>query len=787
MNDYLFLCCKQSPFVAAHRRRLVIHTLFLTILLLWLFSSTLFAQSCPLYPSPHLRIGVNVARDGGVWITNYDVQRLGAGWYHDYAVSQTPAHPGGILYHQMVRGAGRTTPQQIQALLRSLAPVVDANPGQIWKVGNEPDRSGQDGLTPRQYAIFYNAVYTFIKERDPSSRIAAGGIVQPTPIRLRYLDQVLASYQELYGQPLPTDLWHMHNFHLPENCGWGAGIPPGLNSHINEALPCPLTLNDHGNINIFKQQIRNFRQWMNSRGFRNYPLMVSEYGILLSKYHGYDHPRVRDFMLASFDFMLNTTDSGTGYPADNNRLVQEFAWFSLNYYEFDLATYFGLNGNLFDHDSRQIMPLGLDFERYVQTVTVKTIDLAMRNLSAEPAQPQSNLPVALNATFANQGSVAAENVVVNFWHGDPRNGGQLIGSAPPQTQILPECNITSTGALVWTPSQTGTYNIFAELTAANGNLESNGNNNYASLTINVTPNLGTATPTTTRSPLTPTATPTASATRTPLPTATSPLPPTATATPTTGQTPGASPTTTSLPTITPTPTATPTPSRIATATPTVSLTSTATTVIPTPSPTVTATATALVTGTATVTPEPTTTATVMASETATPTPITVEPTVVATETAPSTATPTATPTTVVGGNAPVSIDISLGSATVRAGEAIRYRFRYINSSTQVVTALTLRVQVPTYTQFNPDESSAGWSCSTETMNAACYLPVGDLPVGTTGAADFVVTSEAGLAHSKVVTLTVIVEGNQRVLTNVGATVTVIGERGFGQYLPFVQQ
>ncbi len=37
--------------------------------------STVLAQSCPLYPSPHLRMGFNVAPDGGIDINNYDRAR----------------------------------------------------------------------------------------------------------------------------------------------------------------------------------------------------------------------------------------------------------------------------------------------------------------------------------------------------------------------------------------------------------------------------------------------------------------------------------------------------------------------------------------------------------------------------------------------------------------------------------------------------------------------------------------------------------------------------------------
>lgn len=839
MNHNPFFQAKPRTLAINAYRRRCLNALCLTILLLWIFSSAAFAQSCPLYPSPHLRIGINVTTVNGVSITDYDTPRIGAGWYHNYRLQVQTDHPAGILYHQMVRGAKRTNPDTLQKFLALLGRAVVNNPGQRWLVINEGDRFGQDQLTPQQYADFYYRVYHHIKERDPSSRIFVGGIVQPTPIRLRYLDQVLAAYEQSYGQRLPADGWHTHNFILPENCAWGAGIPPGLDEYRNEGVPCPPNLDAHGNLETFKQQVRTFRTWMSDRGYRNYPLIISEYGIILSKYHGYPHPRVRDFMLGSFDFLLTTTDSQTGYPADGNRLVQEFAWFSLNEHEFDLQTYQGLNGNLFDHESRQIMPLGLDFETYVKAKTVKQIDLAVRTLNADPLQATSNLPVTLAASFANQGSVAAQDVVVRFWHGDPRAGGRLLGAAPLHPQVLPECTTTSQSTFVWTPAEPGVYTIFAELTAANNALETDRANNYASLTLTVGGNPITATPSPSPSPSR-TPSPTPSHTPTLLPTATAGISPTPTPSPVASVTPNATPT--ALPTTTATPTSPQTPTTTATATRTSVALVTATPTLAPATPTASTTPMLPPTATGTVTPPATATATVIATPTATavatgaatptasatptatltlapdlsatptpteiapdtPTPTSVEPTATRveatltpapTQTETATATPTETPahtptptsTVDVIGSAPIKLDIDLASTTVLAGEDIRYQFRYQNSSDQARSQLRLRSRVPAHTAFNQAESGSGWLCDATTPGAECRLTIGDLASGASGAAQFVVTSETGLVHSQAVSLTVLVEDDQRVITTASASVTLTGERGFVQYLPFIQK
>ncbi len=514
-------------------------SLLLSSFLLGVVTAPIYAQSCPLYPSPHLRMGYNVALDGGVDITDYDAVRVGGGWYHDYIMRLNPLEPGGIIYHQMVSTRNRTTPEAIQQLLPQLGRIVDANPEASYILGNEPDRYGQGELTPDQYARFYHDVYYFIKQRAPNSRIIIAGIVQPTKLRLRYLDMVLSAYEQQYGEKMPVDVWDIHNFILPENCGWGAGIPPGLGAYANEGTPCPATLAAHGNIETFKQQIRTFRQWMTDRGYQDRPLVISEYGILLSQYHGFPHSVVRNYMVASFDFMLNTKDSATGYPADDFRLVQEFAWFSLNYYEFDLATYIGLNGNLFDHASRQMKPLGVDFANYAKSITIRTIDLAMKSFGATPLTVNGGEPVTLQVAFVNRGGVAAEGITVRFYDGDPRAQGQLLGASSTVSQVLPGCHQTQNVSFVWTPLQAGTYSLFTELVATNQELEGDRTNNYASQTVNVLTSV------------TATATPTI----TPTPSATVPL---ATPTPTVTLAPGES-TYTPTPTATPTATATPTP------------------------------------------------------------------------------------------------------------------------------------------------------------------------------------------------------------------------------------
>lgn len=269
------------------------------------------------------------------------------GWYLNW---NTAARPGGG-FAQMVRiPRGEIVPK-----LETIAQIAQQNPGALWLIGNEMDVIWQDNATPEQYAAAYHEVYATLKQADPASRVAIGGVSLPSPLRRQYLDRVLQAYRERYGQEMPIDVWNVHNFILPEVRGsWGVDIPPGIAAHSG----LQYAIDDHDNLNYFKQQLIDFRRWMAQRGYRDKELIVSEYGILMYEDYGFDYERVRNFMLGSFEVMLNTTDAALGLPADGQRLVQRWCWYSLADVNYP-------TGNLADADSGELTPLGRDLKAYL--------------------------------------------------------------------------------------------------------------------------------------------------------------------------------------------------------------------------------------------------------------------------------------------------------------------------------------------------------------------------------------------------------------------------------------
>lgn len=491
-----------------------------------------------LYPSVNDRFGVAVAGAVG----DFNVGQLSAGAYLDWRANPEAPNPAAMRYLPMIH----TWWWGIWPSLPDLAAMVQANPGRIWLVGNEPDTIWMDNAPPERYAQQYHDVYQVIKANDPGAQVAFAGISTVSTLRLTWLDMVLAAYQDSYGQAMPVDIWNIHPYMVNEmHNEWGNEIPPGIpnavglgygtwtqvndanasggtyhqsrdvgarayfafqgdtvtiylrrgpdagiaNVSIDRDLPggvvddrvnlyastpgvisrtysnlpvrpglqanrhnirvqvtgakdarssntwvrvdyatapstaalpqgrlednSPLrarlvpTVDDHDNIPMMEQMIRDFRQWMALHGHRDKPLINTEHGILMTEDLGFTYPRVRTFMLSSFDSFLNLTDPATGYAVDGNRLLQEWHWFSLDEGSMDGRA---VKSNLFDPVTKQILPLGLDFRSYVLPLTRSYVDLDLYSLTVTPFWPifaSDTSLLRIQATLRNRGNSAS--------------------------------------------------------------------------------------------------------------------------------------------------------------------------------------------------------------------------------------------------------------------------------------------------------------------------------------------------------------------------------------------
>lgn len=425
---------------------------------------------------PLCRFGVNVSSfpDHAFYIDDFDIAPLRAGWYLDYRATPSPAANNGAQY-VLIMGVGDNDAggYGYSPTGANLDATIAAHPGGIYIVGNEPDRREvQHDVLPENYARIYHAAYAEIKAKDPAAQVWAGAIVQPTPLRLEYLDRVLATYRAEYGVPMPVDGWAIHSFILNEaSCSyykqfypddpvglsnecWGADIPPGIDATDGVRR----TVADNARLDLFTEGIRRFRTWMAANGYRQTPLYVTEYGVLMPPSYGFPAGTVNRYMRDTFDFMLDTTDPALGYGADGNRLVQRFAWFS--------TLDPGFNGYLYESTSEddpyaapfELSPMGEQFRDYTAQESA-TSDLALLRLDWHAGQGR------LVAVLGNQGNrMQPTQATVRFYAGTAWASAVPIGEAV--TTALAGCGETRTVAVPWTleTEEVGTLRVWASIT-----------------------------------------------------------------------------------------------------------------------------------------------------------------------------------------------------------------------------------------------------------------------------------------------------------------------------------
>jgi hypothetical protein len=451
-------------------------------------------QTTPVDEPLFCRFGTNFAPSEP--ITNYDINALRTGWYIDYLAEPAPLRPGGVEYAPMIHLSQRQI-AGTDVYTYSYSPagnrlrrVIEGNPGADIFVGNEPDRIlYQDSMDPDLYAEAYHEIYHFIKSIDPTTRVQAGSIVQPTEVRLEYLDAVLAHYRQEYGEPMPVDVWSIHNFILNEaSCDhfgslslcWGADMPPGSDKIEGFRIKFPEELHVTRDPEVFKTQLLRFRNWMNANGYQGVPVYLSEYGVLLPDDYGYagidlSAPRVNEFMDATFDYMLNAKDPVLGDPTDDYRLIQRFSWFSINDDRQNGGTY---NGNLFNAKTKQLSSMGQNFADYT-TMLTEEADLYPLQIQVDPPAPQStNGPVTatVSARIANAGNtITPITGTVRFYNGDPKQGGTQIGAA--QTVSLSGCGDDTHVEVIWEEVPPGNYQIYVEVLSPSGITDVNSQNN----------------------------------------------------------------------------------------------------------------------------------------------------------------------------------------------------------------------------------------------------------------------------------------------------------------------
>jgi hypothetical protein len=254
--------------------------------------------------------------------------------------------------------------------------LVADNPGHLWFIGNEPENPCRGERSSGEYAEIYHDLYHLIKSSDASAQVGIGSVVLPSALRISWLENVLNHYRARYGEPMPIDVWSIHNLLLSECPGPCVASAPNPCSpepicggaHVPEELWCQkgkyFPLEDQATASLFQQLIVDFRRWMATREeAQNKPLILTEMGVLAQQdsQGGYlSHESINQFMYETFDWMMNETDPDLGYVPDGYRLVQRWTWYALKEHWLNENW---VNGGLFDRYG-QITEFGLNFANY---------------------------------------------------------------------------------------------------------------------------------------------------------------------------------------------------------------------------------------------------------------------------------------------------------------------------------------------------------------------------------------------------------------------------------------
>lgn len=392
-----------------------------------------------------------------------------------------------------------------------LGKIVQANPGRLWLVGNEPDVANpvQDNILPSTYAYAYHDVYHFIKSVDPTAQVAIAGMSMFTPGREEYLEIVWNTYWKAFGTGMPVDVWNIHLYILSEIRPWDGGnsdgkVALGTNPALalkapsgdQPQLQCPrddvVCRAEHDDIGIFKEQLIAMRTWMKAHKQQDKPLILTEFS-LLYPFLDYDDPinptqcflrdefggcftqqRVSDYMEKTLDFLEGYKDPNLGYPEDDYHLVQQWTWYSM-WTEGESA---GSSSNLLRDSYPNYEPgaegaLTQVGETYRQRILesdhrVNLVAGKAANVTVKASHPGEKVNAQIALDFYNNGAVAiTDPVVVTFFRDQALKdviGG--IAVIPEDDGIIPGCSWgqpTHSASLIWADLPAGTHRYWAKV------------------------------------------------------------------------------------------------------------------------------------------------------------------------------------------------------------------------------------------------------------------------------------------------------------------------------------
>jgi hypothetical protein len=334
---------------------------------------------------------------------------------------------------------------------------------------------------------------------------------------MQYLDIVYDTYLAKYGVPMPVDAWAMHIYVLSETGLWDAhvalGTDPSLRIPYSEDCADENTYcqAENDDVGLFVEQVRLMRQWMKNRGYRDKPLLLTEFGVL-KPYHFYGicpagtttcppdgvpgcfcdendetfHPaRVATFLELTHDYLLSATDVELGHPYDEYRLVQQSLWYSLSTLD---PQHVGHASNLVDPDAAYALTVPGQSYQVMAQATTPEINLLAADVpwaSGRIMHPGDPAIAELSVLVVNNGNISTGGTVdVTFYSDSGLTNviasatlGELGGCA--RKSVVVEVLVTNPAWGV------GVHPFWVKVDSANAVVESDEGDNVGTGTVRV--------------------------------------------------------------------------------------------------------------------------------------------------------------------------------------------------------------------------------------------------------------------------------------------------------------
>jgi hypothetical protein len=311
---------------------------------------------------------------------------------------------------------------------------------------------------------------------------------------------------------MPVDVWNMHLYILPERQLDGSpsgvghialGTDPNLAIYQSDgtAAMCGdpadnvYCFAEHDDIDIFADQVRAMRRWMKTHGQQHKPLILTEFGMLypyqtdgsgmctnLRDEFGqcFDPVRVSEFMVSASQFLESEADPLLGFAADNNRLVQQWLWFSL------YTTAEGQSSNLLvdGYDSftpgnaAALTSMGQTFLDVATTApfvnNLVVVDGPKAYAFVNPGSGEAT--VTLQALIGNNGNIPVEQSITVAFYADEALT-QKIGEASVGDEIAGCARRAYSAVVPWTLPGEGSYQFWIMVDPENDLIEADETDN----------------------------------------------------------------------------------------------------------------------------------------------------------------------------------------------------------------------------------------------------------------------------------------------------------------------